>query len=65
MNIAQAKAKARMAAKKREEEIEQEEILVARYAHLELRDTSELRLDQLCTSPGEEMPTSGVAGSSR
>jgi hypothetical protein len=46
-------------------EIEQEEDLLARYAHLELRDTSELRLDQLCTSPGEEMPASGVAGSSR
>lgn len=31
--------------------IEDEEVLQVRYAYLELRDTSELRLDRLCVSP--------------
>ena len=34
-------------------EIENEEQLKTRYAHIQLRDTSELRLDELCPVPGE------------
>ena len=43
-------------------EIEQEEELKARYTDLQLRDTSELRLDQLCLvqEPGSETPAMGA-----
>lgn len=34
-------------------EIENEKELKTRYAHIQLRDTSELRLDELCPVPGE------------
>jgi hypothetical protein len=44
--------------------IENEEILRERYKHLQLRDTSDLRLDHLC--PGNpEYSISGVAGQSQ
>jgi len=45
-------------------EIEDEEILVERYSHLQLRDTSELRLSQLCleSEGGGEYPVTEVAG---
>ena len=44
--------------------IEDEEPLRERYAHLQLRETSELRLDSLCAD-SEDYPVSGVAGRSR
>ena len=41
--------------------IEDEDSLKERYAHLQLRDTSELRLDNLCTPAGSEGLVSGTA----
>jgi hypothetical protein len=43
--------------------IEDEARLVERYQHLELRDTSELRLDQLCRE-NPDLSVTGVAGQS-
>jgi hypothetical protein len=37
--------------------IENEELLKERYAHIQLRDTSELRLDKLCPAPGSGSTT--------
>lgn len=44
--------------------IDQEEPLAGRYGHLQLRDTSELRLGNLCPSsgPGQDPTTAPVAG---
>ncbi len=46
-------------------EIEDEEALQIRYTHLELRDTSELRLDQLCLVDEEKYPANGVTALQR
>ena len=43
-------------------EIRDEEILRDRYAHIQLRDTSELRLDQLCFKQDGDHSVTGVAG---
>ena len=43
-------------------EIENEEALTERYAHLQLRDTSELRLSQLCLNNDGDYPVTAVAG---
>jgi hypothetical protein len=40
--------------------VEREEELKARYSHLQLRDTSELRLDQLCLVREPETDTSAI-----
>jgi len=41
--------------------IEDEEKLKTRYSHLQLRDTSELRLDNLCSAADADSPISGGA----
>jgi len=43
-------------------EVENESVLNERYAHLQLRDTSELRLDHLCLAGEEGYPVTEVAG---
>ena len=45
-------------------EIQDEQALIDRYSHLQLRSTRELRLDQLCLEDEPEYPVSGVAGRS-
>jgi hypothetical protein len=42
-------------------EIKDEETLKSRYRHLQLRDTSDLRLSNLCLSDETDQPVSGVA----
>jgi hypothetical protein len=46
-------------------EISEEEDLLARYAELQLRDTSELRLNNLCPEEMEAPVLTGAAGSTR
>lgn len=46
-------------------EIHNEEVLLDRYSHIQLRDTSELRLDHLCYNEDSGIPVTGVAGRSR
>lgn len=46
-------------------EIQDEDSLRERYAHLQLRDTSELRLDRLCLDEESDYSVSGVAGRSQ
>lgn len=41
--------------------VHDEDLLLQRYEHLQLRDTSQLRLDQLCQADSQE-PVTGVAG---
>ena len=43
-------------------EVRNEEVLLDRYSHIQLRDTSELRLNNLCYIEGSETPVTGVAG---
>ena len=43
-------------------EVHDEQVLLDRYSHIQLRDTSELRLDQLCYNEDSELPVTGVAG---
>ena len=43
-------------------EVRNEEVLLDRYSHIQLRDTSELRLDNLCYIEDSETPVTGVAG---
>ena len=45
-------------------EIENEESLRSRYEHIQLRETSELRLGNLCLDGGGDYSVSGVAGQS-
>jgi len=45
-------------------EVRNEQQLVDRYSHLQLRDTSELRLDHLCIESETKYSVSGVAGRS-